>query len=173
LRVYSVAGTADGGIGRTWPLALVSLASAALLGTLLLTITGRARRIEAAVAERTAELQQRTAELQAEAAQRQRTASALRESQQRLRNILDHAPIGVAYTDTEGRIREANPHLRELLGVTGERLVGTPIASLLHPDDRAAEAQARERLLAGEVPASRCCAARAATARPRHAAWCG
>jgi PAS domain S-box-containing protein len=169
LRVYSQGG--GGGIGRTWPLALVSLASAALLGALLLTITGRARRIAAAVDERTAELQQRTAELQAEAAQRQRTASALRESQQRLRNILDHAPIGVAYTDTEGRIREANPHLRELLGITGERLAGTPIASLLHPDDRAAEAQARTRLLAGEVPMAhwhlRCIAAGGETIQTR------
>ena len=170
LRVYSL-GAGGSGVGRTWPLALVSLASAALLGALLLTITGRARRIRAAVTERTAELQQRTAELQAEAAQRQRTASALRESQQRLRNILDHAPIGVAYTDTEGRIREANPHLRELLGMTGERLTGTPIASLLHPDDRAAEAQARARLLAGEMPMAhwhlRCTAADGATIRTR------
>jgi PAS domain S-box-containing protein len=138
--------------GRTLLLGLVSLASAGLLGALLLTITGRARRIAAAVAERTAELQQRSAELQAEASQRQRTASALRDSQQRLRNILDHAPIGVAYTDTDGRIREANPHLRELLGLTVERLSGMPIADLLHPDDRAAEAQARAKLLAGELP---------------------
>ncbi len=140
------------GVGRAWPLALVGLASASMLGALLLTITGRARRIEAAVRERTAELQQRSAELQAEVAQRQRTASALRDSQQRLRNILDHAPIGVAYTDTEGRVREANPHLRELLGHTGDRLAGTPIAELLHPEDREAESQARKRLLAGEVP---------------------
>ncbi|MDH4289350.1 MAG: CHASE domain-containing protein [Aquincola sp.] len=151
LRIYSN-GAADGTIGRAWPLALVGLASAALLGALLLMITGRARRIEAAVGERTAELQQRSAELQAEVAQRQRTASALRESQQRLRNILDHAPIGVAYTDIDGRVREANPHLRDLLGHTGDRLAGTPIADLVHPDDRAAEAQARNRLLAGEVP---------------------
>jgi PAS domain S-box-containing protein len=143
------------GIGRTWPLALVSLASASLLGALLLTITGRSRRIEAAVVERTAELQQRSTELQAEASQRQRTALALRESQQRLRSILDHAPIGVAYTDTEGRIREANPYLCELLGTTRERLVGMPMSRLLHADDRDAEAQARARLLSGEVPMAR------------------
>jgi PAS domain S-box-containing protein len=152
-----VAGQASSttGIGRTWPLALVSLASASMLGALLLTITGRARRIEAAVVERTAELQQRSTELQAEASQRQRTAIALRESQQRLRSILDHAPIGVAYTDTEGRIREANPYLRELLGTTSERLAGMPLARLLHADDREAEAQARARLLDSEVPMAR------------------
>jgi PAS domain S-box-containing protein len=138
--------------GRAWAAALVGLASAALLGALLLTITGRARRIEAAVAERTAELERRSAQLQAEAAQRQRTASALRESQQRLRNILDHAPIGVAYTDSEGHVREANPRLREMLGLPQQTLIGMPIARLLHADDREAEAQARERLLRGEVP---------------------
>ncbi len=143
------------GIGHTWPLALLSLASAAMLGALLLTITGRARRIEAVVVERTAELQQRSSELQVEAAQRQRTAVALRESQQRLRNILDHAPIGVAYTDTEGRIREANPYLRELLGTTSERLSGTPMAQLLHGGDRDTESAARARLLAGETPMAR------------------
>ncbi len=76
-------------------------------------------------------------------------------SQQRLRNILDHAPIGVAYTDTEGRIREANPYLRELLGTTSERLAGMPMSRLLHADDREAESQARERLLGGEVPMAR------------------
>ena len=47
-----------------------------MLVALFLTRTGRARRIAAAVAERTAELQQRRAELQTESAQRQRTASA-------------------------------------------------------------------------------------------------
>ncbi len=146
---------APSGIGRTWPLALVGLASASMLGALLLTITGRARRIEAAVTQRTAELQQRSTELQAEASHRQRTAIALRESQQRLRSILDHTPIGVAYTDTEGCIREANPYLRELLGTTSERLTGMPMARLLHADDREAEAQARARLLEGDVPMAR------------------
>ena len=142
-------------LGRAWPFALVGLASTALLGALLLTITGRARRIEAAVVERTAELEQQRAELQEEVLQRQRTSQALRDSQQRLRNILDNASIGVAYTDGDGRIREANPRLRELLGCTVERLSGLPIGQLLHPEDRAAEAQVRERLLAGEGPVAR------------------
>jgi PAS domain S-box-containing protein len=143
-----------GSIGRTWPLALVGLASASLLGALLLTITGRARRIEEAVIERTAELEQRSLQLQTESQQRERTAAALRESQQRLRSIFEHAPIGVAYTDVDGRIREANPHLRELLGM-GVRLAGRPMAHLLHDDDRNVEAVARARLLAGETPMAR------------------
>ena len=154
LRVYSAA-PLPLGAGNSWPFALVGLLAAAMLGALLLTVTGRARRIEAAVQQRTAELQQRGAELQAEVTERQRATAALRDSQQRLRNILDHTPIGVAYTDTRGRIREANPKLREMLGLDSKRLAGSPMADLLHPDDRQAEAEARARLLAGDLPMAR------------------
>ena len=154
LRVYSAAPPPIVA-GTIWPFALVGLSGTALLGALLLIVTGRARRIEAAVQQRTAELQHRGAQLQAEVAERQRTTAALRDSQQRLRNILDHVPIGVAYTDTGGRIREANPKLREMLGLLGSPLSGRHIADLLHPDDREAEAEARERLLAGDAPMER------------------
>jgi len=154
LRVYSTGPLASGS-GSPWPYALVSLLVASMLGALLLIVTGRARRIEAAVQLRTAELQQRSAELQAEVGERQRATAALRDSQQRLRNILDHTPIGVAYTDTKGRIREANPKLRQMVGAEGPRLAATFIADLLHPDDRHAEAEARQRLLSGEGPMSR------------------
>ncbi len=154
LRVSATAPVAPSASG-IWPFALVGLLGTAMLGALLLTVTGRARRIAEAVQQRTAELELRSAELQTEMGERQRTGAALRDSQQRLRNILDHTPIGVAYTDTGGRIREANPKLREMLGQDGERLTGKHIADLLHPDDRQAESEARERLLAGEVPMAR------------------
>jgi PAS domain S-box-containing protein len=154
LRVYSAAPPVIV-TGTIWPFALVGLSGTALLGALLLIVTGRARRIEAAVQQRTAELQHRGAQLQAEVAERQRTTAALSDSQQRLRNILDHVPIGVAYTDTHGRIREANPKLREMLGLLGSPLSGRHIADLLHPDDREAEAEARARLLVGDVPMER------------------
>ena len=154
LRVYAKAPIAPSA-GTTWSFALVGLLGTAMLGALLLTVTGRARRIGAAVKERTAELELRGAELQAEVAERKRTEAALRESQQRLRNILDHAPIGVAYTDTSGRIWEANPKLREMLGLHNGQLSSVHIADLLHADDREAEAKARQRLLSGAVPMAR------------------
>ncbi|UUX96754.1 CHASE domain-containing protein [Aquabacterium sp. J223] len=127
---------------------LVGLIATALLGALLLFVTGRARRIEAAVAERTADLQR-------EVSERERTEVALRESERRFRNILDAVPIGVLYTDLDGRIRESNPRLREMLGHDAGTLTSLRATDLTHPEDRPAEQQLIERLLSGDIPGFR------------------
>ena len=135
----------DAGHGNAWLFSTVGLLSVALLAALLLTVTGRTRRIETAVAERTADLQR-------EVAERERTESALRESEQRFRNIFDHAPIGIVYADLQGRVRDANPRLRELLGYEAAALAERSIAELTYPDDRAEDTLALGRLLRGELP---------------------
>ncbi|MBI3367375.1 MAG: PAS domain S-box protein [Burkholderiales bacterium] len=94
---------------------------------------------------------QRTNDLEREVAERERTESALRESEQRLRNILDHAPIGIVYTDLVGRIREANPALRQMVGYSAEDLARRSLQDLTHPDDRADDAQLLAHLLHGEI----------------------
>ena len=103
------------GYSNTWLFATGGLLIAAMLAALLLIVTGRTRRIEAVVAERTAELRR-------EVAERARTEAALRESEQRFRNIFDHAPIGIAFADLQGQLREANPKLRDMLGFGTEPL---------------------------------------------------
>ena len=135
----------DAGHGNAWLFSTVGLLSVAMLAALLLTVTGRTRRIETAVAERTADLER-------EVAERERTESALRESEQRFRNIFDQAPIGIVYADLQGRVRDANPRLRELLGYDATALAGRSIAELTYPDDRAEDTQALGRLLRGELP---------------------
>ncbi|MBL8350548.1 MAG: CHASE domain-containing protein [Burkholderiaceae bacterium] len=135
----------DAGHGNAWLFSTVGLLSAAMLAALLLTVTGRTRRIEAAVDERTADLRR-------EVAERQRTESALRESEQRFRNIFDQAPIGIVYADLQGRVRESNPRLRELLGHAGDALADRSLEELTYPDDRAEDRQALGRLLRGELP---------------------
>jgi PAS domain S-box-containing protein len=128
--------------------AMVGLAAVALLGALLLTMTGRTRRIEAAVAERTADLQW-------EVIQHRRTESALRDSEQRLRNILDHIPIAVIHTDLAGRIDESNPKLQQMLGYSAQELSGMNVLDITHPDDRAAELTLSTQLVRGEIPVYR------------------
>lgn len=134
----------DAGNGNAWLFSTVGLLPAAMLAALLLTVTGRARRIEAAV-------QERTADLQREATERRQAEAALRASEERFRNIFDHAPIGILYADLHGHPRDANPRLREMLGYSAQALAGRSLAELTHPDDRAEDADGLARLLAGEI----------------------
>ena len=87
-------------------LARSGLAATAMLGALLLTVTGRARRIEVAVRERTAELQREVRRA------RRSTEAALRESEQRLRNILEQrADRRALHRPATAASKQANPQL--------------------------------------------------------------
>lgn len=134
---------AEAGLMNAWLFSTAGLLSTAMLAALLLTVTGRTRRIEHAVA-------QRTAELQREMAERARSDQALRESEQRLRNILDHAPIGIVYADLLGRVREANPKFRDMVGYRADALAGRTLTELAHPDDRADATALLTGLIRGE-----------------------
>ena len=127
-----------------WLFALVGLLSTAMLGGFLLIVTGRTRRIETAVRER-------TAALQAEIHDRQVAEAALRESEQRFRNILNSVPIGVVYTDLHGAVRQTNPRYCTLTGYTEAELVSMSLADYTHPDDVAQDNELREQLVRGAL----------------------
>ncbi|MBI5259558.1 MAG: CHASE domain-containing protein [Burkholderiales bacterium] len=139
---------AEAGHVNAWLFSSAGLLSTALLSVLLLTVTGRTRRIESAVA-------QRTADLEREMGERARTEQALRESEQRLRNILDHAPIGIVYADLAGRVREANPKFRDMLGYSAEALAGRSLTEFTPMADRAGDAESLVELLRGGGPPQR------------------
>ncbi len=124
---------------------LVGLMATAMLGALLLTVTGRTRRIEAAVKDRTAALQR-------EIGERERTEANLRESEQRFRNILNNVPIGVVYTDLHGNVKQVNPRFCALTGYQAEELMGMNVAALTHPDDRVQDFELSGQLVRGEIP---------------------
>ncbi|GIX24300.1 MAG: hypothetical protein KatS3mg122_1531 [Caldimonas sp.] len=128
-----------------WAFAMAMLLAATMLGVLLLTLTGRTRRVEAAVRERTAQLQR-------EIAERSSAEAALRESEQRLRNIFNTVPAGIVYTDLQGRIIQANPGFCQLTGYSAEELSMMSTADLTDPQDRSADAQLLERMARGELP---------------------
>ncbi|HEX4234228.1 MAG TPA: CHASE domain-containing protein [Caldimonas sp.] len=128
-----------------WTIAAVGLLSAAMLGASLLITTGRTRRIESAVRER-------TAALRAEVAERHVAETALRASEQRFRNIIDNVPIGVVYTDLGGRVIQANPRFCELTGYDERELTGLSPEALTHPEDLANDQLLTAQLVAGEIP---------------------
>ena len=109
--------------GQTYVFALTGLLSTALLGAMLLVMSGRTRRIEVAVNERTAELRR-------EATERQRAEADLATSERRLRGIFDTAPVAIVYIDSEGRIRDCNPAMRTLTGYAQDELLGRRWAAL-------------------------------------------
>ncbi len=135
----------NGARRNAWILSTVGLLSAAMLGVSLLITTGRTRRIESAVRER-------TAALRAEVGERHVAEMALRASEQRFRNILDNVPIGVVYTDLAGRVIQANPRYCELTGYSESELEALSPAALAHPDDLAADEMLTAQLVAGEIP---------------------
>ena len=128
-----------------WLFALVGLLSTAMLGGFLLTVTGRTHRIETAVRERTAALQN-------EVHERGMAEAALRESEQRFRNILNNVPIGVIYTDLRGNIKQANPRFCELTGYSEQELLTLSLADCTHPDDLDQDAELMAQLVRGELP---------------------
>ncbi|MFT3664729.1 CHASE domain-containing protein [Piscinibacter sp.] len=135
----------EGRGANAWLFSVVGLLGAAMLGALLLVITGRARRIEAAVAERTAALQD-------EVHERERAQAALRDSEQRFRNILNTAPIGILYTDLGGGVKQANPRFCEMLGYSEDELQQMTVAQYTHPEDVAQDVELSRALVTGELP---------------------
>ena len=131
-----------------WFFSAAGLLSAALLGASLLITTGRTRRIESAVRER-------TADLRAEVGERHVAEAALRESEQRFRNILDNVPIGVVYCDLAGRVIQANPRFCELTGYSEAELAALPPTQLTHPEDAATDEALTAQLVRGEIPMHR------------------
>ncbi len=78
--------------------------------------------------------------------ERQHAQEALRESEERFRGIFDHAAIGIAITDLEGRIQSCNPACSRMLGYGQEELQALNFSALVHPEDREADGANRSRL---------------------------
>ena len=59
----------------------------------------------------------------------------LRESEERFREVFEHAPFGLCLTGLDGRIIQVNAALCRMLGFSKEEMLGTAWAQRTHPDD--------------------------------------
>jgi diguanylate cyclase (GGDEF)-like protein/PAS domain S-box-containing protein len=78
--------------------------------------------------------------------------ASLRDSEAQLRATFEHAAIGLAHVDAEGRIRMANQKLCDILGYRREELIGKTVREISHPEDVDIAKLPRARLIAGEIP---------------------
>jgi PAS domain S-box-containing protein len=83
---------------------------------------------------------------------RKAAAEALRESEERLRAIFDHAAVGIALCSLDGTFVEMNAKFCEILGYTTEELCTKTFRSITHPDDLGDTLASSAQLLAGEIP---------------------
>lgn len=77
--------------------------------------------------------------------------AALRASEQRLRLTFDHAPIGEAIVELDGRWREVNSAMTTLTGYSREQLLDLTFQDITHPDDLDLDLDHLHRLVAGEI----------------------
>jgi PAS domain S-box-containing protein len=73
----------------------------------------------------------------------------LASTEARFRWAFDQAPVGMTLSGFDGVVQEANRAMADLLGTTPEKLVGTRIADITHPDDRARDEVNAQRLASG------------------------
>jgi PAS domain S-box-containing protein len=56
-------------------------------------------------------------------------------SEQRFRKVFDNSRIGMLLTAPDGRFLRVNPALCQILGRSDQQLLGSPLATIAHPDD--------------------------------------
>jgi PAS domain S-box-containing protein len=75
----------------------------------------------------------------------------LRRSEARFRATFEQAAVGIAHVSPDGRWLRTNRRYRELLGRSEQELAELSVTEVMHPEDRAADSAARDRLLRGEI----------------------
>lgn len=144
VRVYDLPGMVQPP-GRSWAFALVGLLATAMVGALLLLMSGRTQHVEALVKERTAALQR-------EIASRTEGEQVLRQAEQRFHSIFETAPIGIVFTDLNGALQEVNAYFCTLVGHSAQALLGRRSLDITHADDRREDIRLARRLTRGEIP---------------------
>jgi PAS domain S-box-containing protein len=84
--------------------------------------------------------------------ERREAEEQLRESEARWRTLYEHAGVGIAQLDLDGRFLRVNPRLCATLGYSPEMLIQHTFQEFTHPDDLAANLHYLDELLTGKRP---------------------
>ena len=110
--------------------------------------------LEKRVRDRTKELWRTNENLRNEITERLRAETALRESEEKYRLLVDNSDTAI-FIAQDGVIKFPNPKTIELTGYSAEELATMPFSELLHPEDRDMVIERHQARLAGEeLPSS-------------------
>jgi len=118
---------------QTWTVLAGGFLFAGLLGTFLFIIAGRNAMTERLVAERTAELEQRNLDLGKEIADRKQIEEELRESEAKIRAILDTAVDAIITIDETAIVQSFNPAAEAMFGYAADEVIGHNV-KMLQPE---------------------------------------
>jgi PAS domain S-box-containing protein len=79
--------------------------------------------------------------------ERHKAEQVLRESEDRFREVFEHAPVGICVTGQDARFIQVNAAFCRMLGYSEAELLETSWMKLLHPDDLAASQQKMKQLI--------------------------
>jgi diguanylate cyclase (GGDEF)-like protein/PAS domain S-box-containing protein len=77
---------------------------------------------------------------------------ARQESEDRFRNTLEHAPIGMALISPDGKFVQVNQAFCNIVGYATEELLNLTFETITHPEDVAKDVSFVKRMEAGEIP---------------------
>ena len=83
--------------------------------------------------------------------ERKRTEAALRDSEQRLRATYEHAFVGIAEVDLNGRFLRVNEEFISITGMCREELLNRTFADITHIDEQELDLARFRRQMAGEI----------------------
>src|SRR5258708_1225243 len=84
--------------------------------------------------------------------ERHRNDEALRESEERYKGIYQHASMGIAIWDLDGRMVSCNPAYSDMRGYSEDELRGLSFEAIVHPEDRERHACVVKKLISQQIP---------------------
>ncbi|MBN2224976.1 MAG: PAS domain S-box protein [Deltaproteobacteria bacterium] len=81
---------------------------------------------------------------------RKRTETALRESEDKYRSLVENLNDAICTTDLEGRVTYVSPVVEQVTGYTTQEIIGRPIMDFIYPEDRPLFSESYKKTLSGQ-----------------------